>query len=98
VPTGAAKITGQPLQRIEVHGKNLFYFFGPENGEQTVMHVRCPATNTTPACMRVSFVHAQHKPCTRAAYRSDTDRRSLWFNTCLLGHGPSALLLQPMHT
>ena len=37
---GAAKITGQPLQRIEVHGKNLFYFFGPEKGEQTVMHVR----------------------------------------------------------
>lgn len=38
--TGAAAIDGQPLQRIEVHGKNLFYFFGPGDGPHTVMHVR----------------------------------------------------------
>lgn len=28
--TGAAAISGKPLQRIEVHGKNLFYFWGDD--------------------------------------------------------------------
>jgi len=28
VGTGAAAISGKPLTRVEVHGKNLFYFFG----------------------------------------------------------------------
>ena len=38
---GAKLIDGKPLQRIEVHGKNLFYFFGePEGGPSTVvMHI-----------------------------------------------------------
>ncbi len=33
-----------------MHGKNLFYFFGPEGGEQTVMHVRrlCHARAAVP--------------------------------------------------
>merc|ERR1712086_208049 len=31
---GAAAISGQTLDRIEIHGKNLFYFFGP-----TVVHI-----------------------------------------------------------
>ena len=33
---GAAAINNQPLTRIEVHGKNLFYFFGTT--EQVVLH------------------------------------------------------------
>ena len=37
---GAAAINGQLLQRIEVHGKNLFYFFGPVDGPHIIMHVR----------------------------------------------------------
>ena len=32
---GAQAINQQPLNRIEVHGKNLFYFFG--EGESTVV-------------------------------------------------------------
>ena len=35
---GAKAIDGQRLNRIEVHGKNLFYFFGEGPG-QVVMHI-----------------------------------------------------------
>ncbi|KAK9845072.1 hypothetical protein WJX74_010237 [Apatococcus lobatus] len=35
---GASALDGKPLTRIEVHGKNLFYFFG-EGEELVVMHV-----------------------------------------------------------
>ena len=35
VCAGAEAINQQPLTRIEVHGKNLFYFFG--EGESTVV-------------------------------------------------------------
>ena len=31
-------IDGKVLARIEVHGKNLFYFFG-EGADQVVMHI-----------------------------------------------------------
>ena len=33
-PAGAAAITGKPLARIEVHGKQLFYFFGEDPASQ----------------------------------------------------------------
>ncbi|EDQ86011.1 uncharacterized protein MONBRDRAFT_28647 [Monosiga brevicollis MX1] len=38
---GARAIDGQPLSRIEVHGKNLFYFFGPrpEAANVAIVHV-----------------------------------------------------------
>lgn len=35
---GAKLIDGKVLARIEVHGKNLFYFFG-EGADQVVMHI-----------------------------------------------------------
>ena len=35
---GAEAINGKVLSRIEVHGKNLFYFFG-EGPEAAVMHI-----------------------------------------------------------
>lgn len=35
---GAAAINGKPLQRVEVHGKNLFYFFGNEGADPIVLH------------------------------------------------------------
>lgn len=35
---GAAAINGKPLQRVEVHGKNLFYFFGNEGANPIVLH------------------------------------------------------------
>lgn len=35
---GAKLIDGKVLARIEVHGKNLFYFFG-EGTDQVVMHI-----------------------------------------------------------
>lgn len=33
---GAAAISGKPLQRVEVHGKNLFYFWGHDERLATV--------------------------------------------------------------
>ena len=36
--SGAKLIDGKVLARIEVHGKNLFYFFG-EGADQVVMHI-----------------------------------------------------------
>lgn len=36
--TGAKLIDGKVLQRIEVHGKNLFYFFG-DGPSSVVMHI-----------------------------------------------------------
>ena len=33
---GAAAITGKPLARIEVHGKQLFYFFGEDPATQVL--------------------------------------------------------------
>ena len=36
---GAAAIDGQPFQRIEAVGKNLFAFFGPLAGPLAVVHV-----------------------------------------------------------
>ena len=36
--TGAKAINGKPLARIEVHGKNLFYFFGPAE-QPEVVHI-----------------------------------------------------------
>ena len=38
VPAGAQAINQQPLTRIEVHGKNLFYFFGEANAT-VVLHI-----------------------------------------------------------
>lgn len=35
---GAKAINGKPLARIEVHGKNLFYFFGPAE-QPEVVHI-----------------------------------------------------------
>ncbi len=35
---GAQAINQQPLSRIEVHGKNLFYFFG-EGDSTVVLHI-----------------------------------------------------------
>eukprot|EP00890_Picochlorum_soloecismus_P004363 jgi/Picsp_1/4928/NSC_02292-R1_formamidopyrimidine-dna glycosylase len=35
---GAAAIHGKPLSRIEIHGKNLFYFFGNKEDEQVCVH------------------------------------------------------------
>jgi len=35
---GAKLIDGKPLHRIEVHGKNLFYFFG-DGPSTVVMHI-----------------------------------------------------------
>ena len=35
---GAAAINGKPLSRIEIHGKNLFYFFGKQEEEQVCVH------------------------------------------------------------
>ncbi len=35
---GARLIDGKVLSRIEVHGKNLFYFFG-EGSDQVIMHI-----------------------------------------------------------
>lgn len=35
---GAAAIDGRPLSRIEIHGKNLFYFFGEKEDEQVCVH------------------------------------------------------------
>ena len=37
--TGAAAINDQPLARIEVHGKQLFYMFGDDPATQTVVQV-----------------------------------------------------------
>ena len=37
-PVGAQAINQQPLSRIEVHGKNLFYFFG-EGDATVVLHI-----------------------------------------------------------
>lgn len=34
--TGAQAVHNQPLKRIEVHGKNLFYFFGDDKSPQVV--------------------------------------------------------------
>lgn len=36
---GAAAINGKPLQRVEVHGKNLFYFFAEGSQPPVVLHV-----------------------------------------------------------
>eukprot|EP00730_Choanoeca_flexa_P014314 TRINITY_DN6218_c0_g2_i1.p1 TRINITY_DN6218_c0_g2~~TRINITY_DN6218_c0_g2_i1.p1 ORF type:complete len:476 (+),score=131.99 TRINITY_DN6218_c0_g2_i1:69-1496(+) len=39
---GAAAVNDQPLTRIEVHGKNLFYFFGKlneDNASDTIVHI-----------------------------------------------------------
>lgn len=35
---GAKAINGKPLARIEVHGKNLFYFFGPAE-QPEIVHI-----------------------------------------------------------
>lgn len=35
---GAAAIDGVPLQRVEVHGKNLFYFFAQGAQPPVVLH------------------------------------------------------------
>ena len=40
---GAAAINDQPLTRIEVHGKQLFYFFGEDPARQTVVQVGQPS-------------------------------------------------------
>ncbi|GLC40886.1 bubble DNA binding [Pleodorina starrii] len=44
---GAAAINAKPLQRIEVHGKNLFYFFSPAPVNVNV--VAAPDPSNTPA-------------------------------------------------
>ena len=36
---GAAAINQKPLTRIEVHGKNLFYFFGSLPAKVVVVHI-----------------------------------------------------------
>ena len=38
MPCSAQAINQQPLSRIEVHGKNLFYFFG-EGDATVVLHI-----------------------------------------------------------
>ena len=55
---GAKLINGKPLRRIEVHGKQLFYFFG-EGADTTVLHIHFGAYVLEPMTYYKKFIRSK---------------------------------------
>lgn len=80
---GAAAINNQPLTRIEVHGKNLFYFFGNETNNQEVVHFHFGMAG---AFSLHAFPH-EPKPTTRLALFNEEENIVAHLSAMTVQHG-----------
>eukprot|EP01025_Chloroclados_australasicus_P056204 TRINITY_DN6911_c1_g1_i1.p1 TRINITY_DN6911_c1_g1~~TRINITY_DN6911_c1_g1_i1.p1 ORF type:complete len:456 (-),score=49.16 TRINITY_DN6911_c1_g1_i1:707-2074(-) len=78
---GAGAINGVPLDRIEVHGKNMFYFFGP-----TVVHIHFGMSGQFKT---VLLDHApEPTPTTRLALVNEDINMAAFLSAMTVQHGP----------
>jgi formamidopyrimidine-DNA glycosylase len=80
---GAAAINNQPLTRIEVHGKNLFYFFGNENETQKVLHFHFGMAGA----FSIHSLPHEPKPTTRLALLNEEENIVAHLSAMTVQHG-----------
>lgn len=80
---GAAAINNQPLTRIEVHGKNLFYFFGSDTDSQVVLHFHFGMAGA----FSVHSLPHEPKPTTRLALLNEEENIVAHLSAMTVQHG-----------